>query len=569
MTTKVRESVSLDQSQSVFGSFESSTPIPLVNRSEQEQKVEQLVRSTIARVNENLLEVKERTKIRRERTVALIGNTGVGKTVLINLIAEKRLCSVYDRNTARTIVDVENPLEGFKAGHRPSSETSIPQMWIAPNGVTFWDCPGFDENRGIEQEIANAVCMKKIFEVSPSIKILVVVKERVLTDNKCTALLKFARILDRFFLSDIEKIRSTVSLVVSHASSSFTVEHARNNIDRAIKAFQQDPKINILRALKASPIAIFMEPEKGMEGVLDATGTRNAILENLGNVQYADQVDVHISLSDHGMRTAHTCRDTLITLLREELHRFLSSFGESINRVAAPYTHLPRAVPLVQREQEEEKLCGLLRKVESLVTTSEGSLQVALVLGQCQEIAQECRVELIKEFVSKFMEKLELLRNLERCLGQSTPLPSEIILSIREKLNESLIPISSALKGIERMKSEERAERESLRAAEASRKAHEETLRAEEAERLKNASERASQAAEIRRKAESEVKARAEQQTKISNDARIAAETRKKESDEAAEESLMGKFFRYILRSVLEGMEKKDSDSESRNRTVN
>ena len=53
--------------------------------------------------------------------------------------------------------------------------TTVPNKWHdAENNITYWDCPGFEDNRGPAQDIANAFFIKNLFTI-PKLKIMLVV----------------------------------------------------------------------------------------------------------------------------------------------------------------------------------------------------------------------------------------------------------------------------------------------------------------------------------------------------------------------------------------------------------
>ena len=40
--------------------------------------------------------------------------------------------------------------------------------------IVYWDCPGFEDTKGVEQDIANGFFIKQIFDNSEMVKILLV-----------------------------------------------------------------------------------------------------------------------------------------------------------------------------------------------------------------------------------------------------------------------------------------------------------------------------------------------------------------------------------------------------------
>ena len=56
-----------------------------------------------------------------------------------------------------------NGQQGPIIGNSVSSSTTVPYPWKDKKNVVFWDCPGFDDNKGAEQDISNALFIQKIF----------------------------------------------------------------------------------------------------------------------------------------------------------------------------------------------------------------------------------------------------------------------------------------------------------------------------------------------------------------------------------------------------------------------
>src|SRR3990170_1503203 len=71
------------------------------------------------------------------QSIIFIGNTGVGKTSLINLIAGVSLKAIYDEATDHRMITAPNPLADMQIGHSLQSKTGIPYKWVSQDGVAF------------------------------------------------------------------------------------------------------------------------------------------------------------------------------------------------------------------------------------------------------------------------------------------------------------------------------------------------------------------------------------------------------------------------------------------------
>ena len=98
-------------------------------------------------------------------------------------------------------------------GDKTISETSIPWPWVKDNETIFWDCPGFEDTRGIEQDIANGYYIKKIFQESSEIKVIIVVSQKDFEDRAKELLLLIKRIGEMF--QNLEYCINGICLIVT------------------------------------------------------------------------------------------------------------------------------------------------------------------------------------------------------------------------------------------------------------------------------------------------------------------------------------------------------------------
>ena len=79
------------------------------------------------------------------------------------------------KHQLKVIVDIEDHnRDGPKIGNKSVSETTYPSWYNTDNFGVVWDCPGYNDNRGLTQDIANSFYIKNLFEKAASVKVLVV-----------------------------------------------------------------------------------------------------------------------------------------------------------------------------------------------------------------------------------------------------------------------------------------------------------------------------------------------------------------------------------------------------------
>jgi tetratricopeptide (TPR) repeat protein len=199
-----------------------------------------------------------------ENGILLLGKTGSGKSTLAHVLAGRKLQAIFDDEIGEVILDTLDPIKGIKIihggaivrqpdaseiriGHSPLSETTIPNKITIGHNSAFettipnkckvqdalvWDCPGFKDTAGIAQEIANGFYIKKLFQNTKQLKFVLVVSEASFSDKS----LDFIDIANQFarMFKDIEVVKGSVALVVTHASPGKKVEHIENLIHRII-----------------------------------------------------------------------------------------------------------------------------------------------------------------------------------------------------------------------------------------------------------------------------------------------------------------------------------------------
>src|SRR3989344_3450474 len=109
----------------------------------------------------------ETLQCQKDRIVLILGSTGSGKSTLLNYLANKQL--ELDTSGPEDLIQCKNPLSPI--GHGKHSCTVKPEIF--PNivsGITFCDCPGFFDNRGVVTEIANALTLTKLAKESKALQ---------------------------------------------------------------------------------------------------------------------------------------------------------------------------------------------------------------------------------------------------------------------------------------------------------------------------------------------------------------------------------------------------------------
>lgn len=157
-----------------------------------------------------------------QELVVFIGNTGAGKSTLVN----------YLYGCDMEVIDCEQTLEGraiavkprskggkydpvMEIGHTKKSKTFMPQIEKGPTqDMIYCDCPGFLENRGFEINIANAVNIRKALTQAKSIKVLMLINYHSLRADRARGLREMIKIACDLFGSKENLVKYKDSLLL-------------------------------------------------------------------------------------------------------------------------------------------------------------------------------------------------------------------------------------------------------------------------------------------------------------------------------------------------------------------
>ena len=241
-----------------------------------------------------------------KKCIYLVSKTKSGKTTLANILAGKAVTAQKRAGTWSLIAP--DPMPGFTISSRKGSETTIPRVCQCKNpdemadAVALVDLPGLDDTRGVIQEIANAVCMQKVFEECPQGKILVLVDENYVTNPRGGGLVNCMTMITDLFPGGVERIAKSVSLVVTRVKPGFTVTHMQKNIDNVIRDCLLSPAAAQLLGILKNRMALFKLPT--VEGPYDTTQTVADIFASLDTAAFAQDLRVNTHLSADGQLAA-------------------------------------------------------------------------------------------------------------------------------------------------------------------------------------------------------------------------------------------------------------------------
>lgn len=207
--------------------------------------------------------------------VAILGNTGAGKTTFTHFIAADNdlLTSVKadpddDWSNLYVIEDEYDKIS--KPNETTISKTIVPELVIDENGISWYDCPGFSDTRNTTVEISSTFFINQIIEHAKRIKIIFVVNQDSVTPSGSR--------------SDFDTlVKSAVELVQSIAKYKLSV----GLIVTKVNAHPTDPSVTIPQYAVAKQAGKFIQDYKA--GLTDDDENTRRIKEFLDLLLIQDE----------------------------------------------------------------------------------------------------------------------------------------------------------------------------------------------------------------------------------------------------------------------------------------
>ena len=134
-----------------------------------------------------------------QHIVAFLGNTGAGKSTLINLLAGKKLRISPDEEDY--ILDNSDDSAAMVIGQGGRSETLYPKS-IDVDGLRFFDLPGFNDTDGSERNLVNAAFIRKILLDAESVRFVYVAGQDQFTADRSASIKQLFNSIKQLFVVD-------------------------------------------------------------------------------------------------------------------------------------------------------------------------------------------------------------------------------------------------------------------------------------------------------------------------------------------------------------------------------
>lgn len=155
--------------------------------------------------------------------ILILGNTGAGKSTFVNYLVGKKMREERVPNSLNKGFVCDDPV--MEIGHGFESKTTFPESCSdASSNLTFCDCPGFMDNRGVVFDITNMYAITKMAQLSRSVKgIVIIFNYHALEADRAKGLQATISLLHTIFGSHAaEHAKSALLLVTRVPQSSYS-----------------------------------------------------------------------------------------------------------------------------------------------------------------------------------------------------------------------------------------------------------------------------------------------------------------------------------------------------------
>lgn len=326
-----------------------------------------------------------------QKAVVLLGKSGGGKTTIIHALANKKLQVFHDTALGKTQLKSTDAMPCFTIGQTLQSQTSSPHVYVRSETarpdekLALVDFPGFGDNRGVSQELSNAVQIQKTFSRFSDVQILAVVPDNDLMEPKATALMEFVRTIVTMFPNNADAYKS-ISLVVSQAHESRTENQVRAIFQQLVEELTLTPAERCLMLALREKVAIFKRPKTSTSEIFDTTEIVDAIFRNVRNNSFFAWNKSDICLSSVAKEEVIKTYTSITTKICEKLQECMSTFLTQVKRYSEQC--VSKASQSQQRGDAQNDLQHLLEILEVVDSSTLDHLKN--VIHKCQTISHAC-----------------------------------------------------------------------------------------------------------------------------------------------------------------------------------
>lgn len=157
--------------------------------------------------------------------ILMLGTTGAGKSTLTSFLTGANLESIETLKDSGEFVLVDrNGLITRKS--TTISKTVVPNLMIDDqSGLTYYDCPGFSDSRGVANDISVSYLIKKLINSAKAVKLVFAVSFSSVRNGGDRR--GFMELLNHAtaFIKDVNKYRDAIALIVTKVDNRYVIKN--------------------------------------------------------------------------------------------------------------------------------------------------------------------------------------------------------------------------------------------------------------------------------------------------------------------------------------------------------
>ncbi|XP_043470073.1 uncharacterized protein LOC122503560 [Leptopilina heterotoma] len=290
-----------------------------------------LTKEEIRQLEKSFIEAKHyMQKIAANEDAAIcIGTARAGKSTLINYLKGNELRGVkYSRFGEFKIIKANERSEGPEIGAGPTSKTTIPTKWKSDKlpGLSIFDCPGFQDNRGPVQDITNSFYIYHLVRKVKSLKFILVINFGDIERANIKPFLRLLLDFEKLFENKFQEIFSSISVIVSKTpnvlyETTVDIEMIQYMLRQRVSKPEETPFNNIKNFLdyimkNRNRIGLFRQARADKIVTSDIDFHIISAINNSGKVEKSVLQNVAPSISDSSLMCLHNAINKWVSITK-------------------------------------------------------------------------------------------------------------------------------------------------------------------------------------------------------------------------------------------------------------
>ena len=372
--------------------------------------------------------LKRIEEIKNKKIVLFFGASSAGKSTAINLLSGKELIKKSiaeitgnpNRKGYALVLKNPNDPDSAKIGNDKIAETIYHSLQTSSNGsYLLCDCPGYNDTRGTEIEVAVNIATKMLAENVSGLSLVVCLELPSLISSRGEAFRNCFNSLRNLFHTWDHDFNESLLILVTH---NFDHQYTKENLMAELRSFDKvEPNlISFITRQEGEYIQLFTEKDKEDERGMRETAT--AIHTIINGLKY-----IKVNKARIGNSLTERAKNDL-----------KNAFGGTINEANSwltSYFNATKELPHATAQCEERKLSALkaLKTLKEEIGQPHASLNIEMVTDLTAEIRRrEEMIDALKNDDSDFTPttlRQKVRIPISYITEKKRPPPSDVIMS--------------------------------------------------------------------------------------------------------------------------------------------